>query len=189
MDVTTLARRWWTVALRGAAAVLFGILTLLMPGITLWALVLLFGSYAVVDGVFSVIAALRGEDDEEPWWALLLHGLVSIAAGLVAFFLPGLSALALLYVIAAWAVVTGALEIAAAVRLRKRITGEWWLALSGILSVVFGVVLMIAPAAGALALVVWIGAFAIALGGLLIGLALQLRSWRVEPPRRMTRAA
>ena len=136
MDVTTLARRWWAVALRGAAAIVFGILTLLMPGITLWALVLLFGSYAVVDGVFSVVAALRGEDDEEPWWALLLHGLVSIAAGLVAFFLPGLSALALVYVIAAWAVVTGALEIAAAVRLRKRITGEWWLALSGILSVV-----------------------------------------------------
>ena len=163
MDVTTLARKWWAVALRGMAAIVFGILALLMPGITLWALVLLFGSYALVDGVFSVIAALRGRDDEEPWWVLLLHGLVSIAAGIVTFVMPGLSALALVYVIAAWAVVTSVLEIAAAVRLRKRITGEWWLALSGILSVVFGVVLMIAPGAGALALVLWIGAFAIVL--------------------------
>jgi uncharacterized membrane protein HdeD (DUF308 family) len=114
---------------------------------------------------------------------------VSIAAGIVTFVMPGLSALALVYVIAAWAVVTGVLEIAAAVRPRKRITGEWWLALSGILSVVFGVVLMIAPGAGALALVLWIGAFAIVLGALLMGLALRLRSWQIAPPRRMARAA
>ena len=190
MDVTSLARRWWAVALRGAAAIVFGILTLLMPGITLWVLVLLFSSYALVDGVFSAISAVRERDDEGPLWALLLHGLVSIAAGLVALFLPGLTALALVYVIAAWAVVTGVLEIAAAIRLRKRITGEWWLALSGVLSVVFGVMLMIAPGAGALALVLWIGVFAIALGALLIGLALRLRSWQqVESPRRMARAA
>jgi uncharacterized membrane protein HdeD (DUF308 family) len=120
---------------------------------------------------------------------LLLEGLVSIAAGLVTFFWPGLTALVLLYVVAAWALVTGVLEIVVAVSLRKRIRGEWWLALSGILSVITGGLMMWAPDAGALALVLWIGAYAVVFGALLIGLALRLRGWRVEAEQALSRAA
>jgi len=189
MNIVARARNWWAVALRGIAAIVFGVLTFVLPGITVAALVLLFGAYAIVEGVFNVVAAVRGRRGEEPWWTLLLEGLVSIAAGVVAFAWPGLTALVLLYVIAAWAVITGVVEIVAAVRLRKEITGEWWLALSGALSVLFGVVLMIAPGAGALALVLWIGAYAIVFGVLLLGLALRLRRGRDDTRIRVARAA
>lgn len=121
-----LARNWWTIALRGVVAIIFGVLAWVMPGITLAALVLLYGSYALVDGVFNVFAALSRRSGARPWWTMLLAGLVSIAAGLVTFFWPGLTAIALVYVIAAWAMVRGVFEIAAAVRLRKVITSEWW---------------------------------------------------------------
>ena len=136
----------------------------------------------------DIIAAMRGQAGAARWM-LLLEGLVSIAAGLVTFFWPGLTALVLLYVIAAWALVAGVLEIVVAVRLRKRIRGEWWLALSGILSVITGGLMMWAPDAGALALVLWIGAYAVVFGALLIGLALRLRGWRVEAEQALSRAA
>jgi uncharacterized membrane protein HdeD (DUF308 family) len=189
LDMRSLARNWWAVALRGVAAILFGILTLVWPGISLAALVLLFGAYALVDGVFNIVAALRGRRGGYPWWALLVEGLVSIAAGLIAVFMPGLTALALVYVIGAWAVVTGVFEIVAAIRLREQIRGEGWLVLTGILSVAFGALLWIAPGAGALAMVLWIGAYAIVFGALLVALAFRLRSWRAEEPRPMARAA
>lgn len=189
MDIESLARNWWMLALRGAAAIVFGILTLLMPGVSLAALILLFGSYALVDGIFNVVAAVRRRSGDQPWWALLLEGLVSIGAGIVTFALPGLTALVLLYVIAAWAIVTGVLEVVAAVRLRKQITGEWWLAASGVLSVVFGVLLMIWPGPGALALVIWIGAYAVVFGGLLLGLAFRVRSLRGAMRPMVRRAA
>ena len=188
VNVSWLARNWWAIALRGVAALIFGVLALLLPISTLAALILLFGAYAVVEGVFNLIAALRG-DASAPRWLLLLEGLVSIAAGLVTFFLPGLTALVLLYVIAAWAIVTGVLEIATAVRLHNRITGEWWLALSGILSVVIGGLMMWAPGAGALALVLWIGAYAIVFGALLIGLSFRLLGWQAQTEQRLSRAA
>ena len=189
MDVALLARNWWLVALRGVAAIIFGIMTFVMPGISLLTLVLLFGSYALVEGVLNVIAAARGRREEDRWWVLLLEGLVSIAAGLVTFAIPGLTAVVLVYVIAAWAVVTGVLEIVAAVRLRHRITGEGWLALSGVASVAFGVLMMIFPGAGAVALILWIGAYAVVFGALLLGLAFRLRRWREEERIPIRRAA
>ncbi len=188
VGVAWLARNWWAIALRGVAAIVFGVLALLLPATTLAGLILLFGAYALIEGIFSVIAAMRGQAGAARWM-LLLEGLVSIAAGLVTFFWPGLTALVLLYVIAAWALVAGVLEIVVAVGLRKKIRGEWWLALSGILSVVAGGLMMWAPGAGALALVLWIGAFAVVFGVLLIGLALRLRGWRVEAEQPLSRAA
>jgi uncharacterized membrane protein HdeD (DUF308 family) len=183
-----LARNWWAIALRGVAAVVFGILALLLPGTTLAALVLLFGAYAIVEGVFSLIAAVRGRTDE-PRWLLALQAIVSLAAGFVTFLWPGLTALVLLYVIAAWALVIGVLQIVAAVRLHSRIRGEGWLVLSGILSVIFGVLMMWAPGAGALALVLWIGSYAIVFGALLIVLAFRLRGGRLQAEERLSRAA
>ena len=183
-----LARNWWAIALRGVAAVVFGVLALLLPGTTLAALVLLFGAYAIVEGVFSLIAAVRGRTDE-PRWLLALQAIASIAAGFVAFLWPGLTALVLLYVIAAWALVIGVLQIVAAVRLHSRIRGEGWLVLSGILSMIFGVLMMWAPGAGALALVLWIGSYAIVFGALLIVLAFRLRGGRLQAEERLSRAA
>ncbi|HKQ66440.1 MAG TPA: HdeD family acid-resistance protein [Methylomirabilota bacterium] len=183
-----LARNWWAIALRGVAAVVFGILALLLPGTTLAALVLLFGAYAIVEGVFSLMAAVRGRTDE-PRWLLALQAIVSMAAGFVTVLWPGLTALVLLYVIAAWALVIGVLQIVAAVRLHSRIRGEGWLVLSGILSVIFGVLMMWAPGAGALALVLWIGSYAIVFGALLIVLAFRLRGGRLKTEERLSRAA
>ena len=182
MEVRTLARNWGAIAVRGVVAIIFGILCFVVPGITLRVLVLLFGAYALVDGVFDIIAAVRRRTGDEPWWALLLEGIVGIAAGLVAFLMPRLTALALVYLIAAWAIVTGVLEIVAAVRLRREITNEWWLAFSGVLSVVFGVLIMAAPAAGALVLVLWIGAYAVVFGVSLLALAFRLRRAQFELP-------
>src|SRR6266403_265158 len=153
LDVDTLARNWWVVLLRGIAAIVFGIITFVAPAISFAALVFIFGAYALVDGVLAVVSAIRWRGATDRWWVLLLEGLAGIAAGVVTFIWPGISALALLYVIAAWALVTGVLEIAAAIRLRKIITGEWLLALIGILSIVIGVMLALFPSAGALALV------------------------------------
>jgi uncharacterized membrane protein HdeD (DUF308 family) len=190
-DLAALSRNWWAIALRGVAAIIFGLATFAVPGITLAVLVLLFGGYAIVDGIFNLVAAARGlagGGEQSRGW-LVLEGLVSIAAGVAAFAWPGLTALALVYIIAAWAIVTGVLEIVAAVRLRRLIDNEWWLALSGALSIVFGGLLMAAPGVGALALVFWIGAYAILFGALLIGLAVRLRNARPRPQARIARAA
>jgi uncharacterized membrane protein HdeD (DUF308 family) len=190
LDTASLSENWSMVALRGGAAIIFGVLALALPGITLLALVLLFGSYAIVDGILNIVAAVRRREGRGPWWLLLIEGVVSIGAGVVTFVMPGLTALLLVYVIGAWAIITGALEVAAAVRLRKEITNEWWLALSGVLSIVFGALVMLAPGAGALAMVLWIGGYSIVFGALLLGLAFRLRSWRGDQDRvPMARAA
>jgi len=175
--VVILAGKWWAVALRGLLALLFGIVAFIWPGISLAALVFLFGAYALADGIFTVITALRAPEGYRRWWVLLLEGVFGVTAGVLAFVWPGITALVLLYLIAAWAIVTGIFEIAAAIRLRKEITGEWLLALSGILSVLFGVLLLAWPGAGALAVVWLIGAYAIIFGALLIALGLRLRRW------------
>lgn len=169
-------RRWWVFALRGLFAILFGVLALIWPGLTLLTLVLFFGVYTLVDGILSVIAGITSYGEHERWWAELLEGILDIIIGLVTFFWPNITALALLYLIAAWAIVTGILEIVAAIRLRRVITGEWLLILSGIISIVFGVLLVLFPGAGALSLLWLIGSFAIAFGVLLIILAFRLRS-------------
>ncbi|MDB5358255.1 MAG: hypothetical protein JWN24_4708 [Phycisphaerales bacterium] len=172
-----LARNWWAFVLRGVLAVLFGIFTFLRPGMALMTLILVFGFYALFEGVLNVIAAFRrnGDPDQQPWWALLIEGLLSIGAGLFALFVPGLTAFVLLYIIAGWAIATGIMEIIAAVRLRRQIRGEWMLVVLGVLSIATGVLLALFPGPGALAVVLWIGAYAVVFGGLLIGLGFRLR--------------
>jgi uncharacterized membrane protein HdeD (DUF308 family) len=177
-----LARNWWVLVLRGLAAIVFGVLAFLWPSITLFVLVLLFGAYMLVDGIFAIVAAVRAAGREARWWLLLIEGVLGVLAGLVAFFWPGLTALALLYFIAAWAIVTGILEIVGAIRLRQEIEGEWALGLSGALSVLFGILLVVIPApAGLLSLVWLIGAYALAFGVLVVVLAFRVRNRGTVP--------
>lgn len=187
-EVRALAERWWAVLLRGLFAVVFGVLAIAVPGVTLAVLILMFGAYAVVDGVLNLIGAVRGGTGR-PWWELALEGVVSLAAGLIAWTLPGVTALMLVLVVGAWAIVTGVLEIVAAVRLRQEITGEWLLALGGVASILFGGLLLFYPGLGALTLVLWIGAYAIVFGGILIALAFRLRAWLTPPARSEARRA
>jgi len=177
INVDTLVRNWWVVLLRGVAAVLFGLISFFLPEASFAALVLVFGAYALADGVLTILSAIRHRGEIDRWWVVFLQGLVGVAVGVATLIWPGITALALLYVIAIWALVTGVLEISAAIRLRKVITGEWLLILLGVASIAFGVLLALFPIAGALALTIWIGAFALASGALLIALALRLRSW------------
>jgi uncharacterized membrane protein HdeD (DUF308 family) len=180
---------WWALALRGAIAILFGLAAFLRPDIALEALILLFGAYALVDGVFSIVGVFGGTRGGTPRWLLFVEGVVSILAGLIAFVFPGLTAVALLYLIAAWAVITGVLEIATAIRLRQEIQGEWALILGGIASVLFGLILAVLPAVGILSLIWLIGAYAVAFGILLLITALRVRgrdNQRGERPSRVT---
>ena len=171
--VDQLARHWWVIGLRGLAAILFGVLAFVWPGMTLAVLVLLFGAYALVDGVLTLVAAFRGGVQHRI--VMVVEGVVSVLAGLAAFVWPGLTALVLLYIIAFWAIVTGVLEIVAAIRVRRAISNEFGLVIGGIVSVVFGVVLLIAPGAGALAVIFLIGVYAVVFGIALLGLAWRLR--------------
>ncbi len=173
--VKVLTRSWWALALGGVAAVLFGILAFIWPNIALIVLVALFGAYALVDGIFSIVVAAEGAAHHQSWiWPALL-GVAGIAAGIITFIRPGITALALLYVIAAWAIVTGVLEIVTAIYLRREMTNEWLLILAGALSVLFGVLLIvIGPPAGLLTLVWLIATYAIIVGVLRIGLAFRL---------------
>jgi uncharacterized membrane protein HdeD (DUF308 family) len=174
-----LSRHWWTLAVRGALAVLFGLAALIWPHITLRVLVWLFGFYAVVDGLLALAALLVGgrQVSGRRGW-LIFEGIVGIAAGVFAFLWPGITALVLVYLIAAWAVVTGLLEVVAAIVLRRELHGEWLLALAGVLSVAFGVFLAVRPGEGAIALVSLIGLFAIVFGVALLALGARLRQLR-----------
>lgn len=176
--VRLLAKSWWLLLLRGIVAIVFGVFALQRPGITLATLVLLFGAYAIVDGVFSLISAAAGWRHREDRWLLLLEGLVGLFAGFVTLQAPGVTAVALVFFIAAWALATGVLKIVAAIRLRREISGEFWLILSGIAGVVFAFLVMDRPAAGALALVWMIGWFAIFTGAMLVMLSFKVRGLR-----------
>jgi uncharacterized membrane protein HdeD (DUF308 family) len=171
-----LSLNWPALALRGAVAIVFGILAFLLPGATIGALILLFAAYAIVDGASHVVTGIRGRSGDGPDLLMILGGVVGIVAGVIAVALPGLTALALLALIGAWAIVTGAAEILMAYRLRKEIQGEWLLALDGGISVLFGIYVWLFPGAGALALVWLIAAFAIISGITLLALAFRMRS-------------
>ena len=173
-----MTQNWWAIALRGLVAVLFGIAAFVWPGITLWALVAIFGAYALVDGILAVIEAFRRDVVGERWWALLFEGFVGIAIGILTFAWPRLTAMGLLYLIAFWAIVTGVFEVITAIRLRHEIRGEWMMALIGVLSVAFGFLLVAFPLTGALSVVLIIGSYAVAIGALMIALGFKLRSLR-----------
>ncbi len=175
-----LARHWWALVIRGLVGVAVGVLTFIWPTITFIALVFLFAGYALVDGVLNLVAAVRAAQAHEHWMVLTIEGVVGIGAAIVTVLWPGITALALVLVIGAWAIVTGALEVSAAVKLRRYIDGEWLLALSGILSMIFGILIMIAPLAGALVIALWVGAYAFVSGAILIALGFRLRSWDRE---------
>lgn len=175
-DADVVVQNWWAIVLRGAVALIFGVLTIFEPGVSLVALLIAFGAYVFVDGVLAIAAAVRGRRSARLWGLLLLQGVAGIAAGIMTLVWPIVTMLALLYFVAAWGLVTGVLEVVSAIRLRKSIKGEWLLALSGVLSVTLGVVLMLYPGPGALALVLWTGIYANISGVLLIALGLRLRA-------------
>jgi uncharacterized membrane protein HdeD (DUF308 family) len=177
----TLARNWWVLVVRGILAVLFGILAFVLPEATVTALVILFGAFMLVDGVFALVSVWRRSERRTSWWPFLLEGLSGIAIGVITFFWPDVTAFALLYLIAAWAFVTGVFEIAAAIRLRKEIRGELFLGMIGVASIAFAALVILFPGEGAVAIVWAIGAYAVVFGILLVVLGLRLR--RLHPER------
>jgi uncharacterized membrane protein HdeD (DUF308 family) len=171
-----LSTYWWVLLVRGVLAILFGIAAYAWPGMTLATLVSLFGAFALVDGIFNVLHAFSGRKEDEHWWVLLLEGLLGIAFGIITFQAPEITATVLILYIAFWAMATGVLRIVLAVRLRKEIEGEWWLALAGLAGIVFGVLMLARPGAGALA-VLWL----VATWAIVGGVFLVILSFKVKP--------
>lgn len=172
----TMAENWWMILLRGIFAIIFGTLALAFPGLTLVALIYVFAAYALIDGGITVYQAFSSRKTDTNWGWGIAEGIIGIIAGIGAALVPGLAGLTLLFVMAFWAIVTGALEIYAAIRLRKRLEGEIWLGLAGLLSVIFGIIVIFNPLGGALATAWLIGIYAIVFGASMIALALRLRS-------------
>jgi uncharacterized membrane protein HdeD (DUF308 family) len=177
MLANILSRYWWMTLLRGVIWVLFGLVVFSQPAISLVTLTLLFGAFALVDGIAAVVTAIGGRQEHENWWVLLLVGLCGIAVGVVTFLTPAVTALVLLFYIAFWAIGIGVLQIVAAIRLRKEIEGELWLILSGILSVAFGVLLVARPGVGVLSVLWLIAFYAIVFGVTLIFLSFRVRGF------------
>ena len=173
--VVELARWWWAFLVRGVLSIVFGIVAFIAPIIGIAFLVGVFAAWAIVDGAAGVMTGIQSRGRDRSWWLSILEGLAGLIAGALALFFPVFAAEVLLLIIAAWAIVTGVFEIVAAIRLREQITGELWLALAGVASILFGLVLFLFPAAGALTVVWLIGGFAIAWGVLLVMLGLRLR--------------
>jgi len=173
--VHVLARNWWALLIRGIAAVIFGILAFALPGVTLYVLCILFGAYAFVDGIFAIASAVRAAQAHERWWPFVLEGIVGLAIGAVTFYDVRLTFLALFFTIAVWAFVTGILEIAAGVQLRKSIANEWLLILAGLASIAFGVLMFWHPVIAALSLIWIIAIYAVVFGFIMIALAFRLR--------------
>jgi uncharacterized membrane protein HdeD (DUF308 family) len=174
--VDMLARNWWVFAVRGVAAIIFGILAFAWPGITLVVLVALFAAYAIVDGVMALVALVRGDPEaRRHGWAVGIMGVLGIVAGIAAFAVPGVTALALLYIVAIWAIAIGILQIITAIRLRREIQGELWMAIGGAILIVYGVFLIVFPGTGLLSLVWLVAAMSIAFGVASLVLAWQLR--------------
>jgi uncharacterized membrane protein HdeD (DUF308 family) len=171
----TLSRNWWVLLVRGIAAILFGIAALIWPGLALVTLVLLFAAYAFVDGIFTIIFALQHRNQPR-WWVTLIEGIIGVIAGIAAFLWPDMASFVLLNFIAFWAILTGIMEIILAIRLREEIQGEFWMGLGGLLSILFGVLILLFPGAGALSIVWMIAAYAIVFGVILVILAFRVRS-------------
>jgi uncharacterized membrane protein HdeD (DUF308 family) len=172
------SKSWGLILLRGIIAILFGILALTRPAMTLAVLVVLFGVYAIIDGIFSLIAAFSGWGHREDRWLLLLEGLIGLGVGIITLQAPGITAIALVFFIAVWALATGILRIVAAIRLRKEIKGEFWMVFSGLAGVLFAILVMERPAAGAITLVWLIGWYAILMGVMLTFLGFEMRRLR-----------
>jgi uncharacterized membrane protein HdeD (DUF308 family) len=173
--VETLEHNWWAILIRGIAAIVFGIIALWHPFWAGFALVILFGAYAFVDGVFAIVAAIAAARIGARWWPFVIEGIVGLVVAAIAFFAPGITGLALYWTIAAWAIITGIFEIMAAFRLREVVQNEWFLILGGVASVIFGVLLFVWPATGVITVIWLIGIYALLFGVLLIGLAMRLR--------------
>lgn len=186
MFAQILSRYWWMILLRGIVAVLFGVMVFAQPGITLVSLVFVFACFAIFDGLTNVVTALGGRREHDHWWVLLLAGIAGMLIGILTFVSPGITALALLFYIALWAIATGLMQIVAAVRLRKEIEGEFWLGLAGAASVLFGLLLITRPAAGALAVLWLIGSYAVAYGVILLVLAFKARAFVKHARRAVT---
>jgi len=174
-----LADKWWAVGLRGLLGVAFGLICLLVPAAAILALILLFSAYMLVDGVLAIASGIKAARNGERWGLLILEGIVDLAAGAVAFLWPAITAVAFVILIAVWAIISGALMLGAAFTL-KLDHGRWWLALGGIASVIFGIVLLVAPVVGAVVLTWWLGAYAIVFGTFLLVLAFQLHGKKEE---------
>lgn len=179
--VGVLARNWWTWLIRGIAAVIFGILAFWWPGPTLIAIGILFGAYALVDGVFAIVATVRAAETHQRWWPFLIEGIVGILIAAITFYDVGITLFALYLTIAAWAFLTGIFEIVAAIQLRKQIANEVWLIIGGIASILFGALMIWFPFAGIVAIIWLIGAYAIVFGAIMIAFAFRLRG-HVPPP-------
>jgi uncharacterized membrane protein HdeD (DUF308 family) len=176
-----LTLHWWIPVVRGVFAILFGVLAIVWPHATLVTLILVFGAFCFVDGVFAIVAAIRYATHHERWGALLLEGIIGILIGLLAYAAPLAIALFFLYFAAGWAVITGIFEIIAAFRIRQSIQGELFMALAGILSILLGVLLYFLPGVGLLAWIWMIGVYAIFFGALMIGFGLRLRNMHAAP--------
>lgn len=176
MMLELFTRNWWAPIVRGIVAILFGVLAFRWPGLTLFTLVLLFGAFAVIDGIFALVMAVGGWSKRDDHWLLLLEGLFGCFIGVLAYRAPGLTVVTLVLYIAAWSLITGVLKIVSAIRLRKEMEHEWLLILSGLLSLAFALVLMARPIAGALAMTWLIGIYAIVLGVMQIIFGFQLHS-------------
>jgi uncharacterized membrane protein HdeD (DUF308 family) len=179
--VNVIARNWWALLIRGIVAIIFGILAFIWPGATILAIGILFGAYAFVDGIFAIIATVRAAEAGERWWPFLIEGIVGIVIAAITFYDIRITLLALYLTIAAWAFVTGIFEIVAAIQLRKAIANEFWLILGGIASIAFGVLMVIFPLIGALALIWLIGTYAIIFGIIMIAFSFRLRA-HIQPP-------
>ena len=172
---SVLSEKWWVLLLRGLVAVGFAVVVWTRPGLSLASLVLAFGIFALADGILAVFTALASRRDQDHWWILLLWGLAGVGAGILTFLAPGITAIALLFYIAVWAIVVGVLQIIAAIKLRREIEGEWLLGLAGVVSILFGVLLIANPAVGALAVLWMIAAYALVIGILFIILAFRVK--------------
>lgn len=172
-----LAQNWWAVALRGVFAIIFALIALFSPGATILSLVLFFSAYMLVDGVFGIVSGIRAASNNQRWGLLILEGILNILVGIIAFVMPGLTVLFFVTLIAVWSLITGVLMIVAAFKLNPEY-GRGWLIFSGIVSVLFGIALLIAPLVGAVVLTWWLGAYALVFGIGLLVLAFKLRRWK-----------